>query len=125
MWLRRLVLTVLASVAAGCGGKPPPPVAMPVSAKSKLLDRELPSLAPSPHEHSEQAQSWRFVRRFLDGLDDDKRTVFVLCQLEQASAPEVAEALGIPVNTVYSRLHTVRRAFREALAESTQEQGHD
>jgi RNA polymerase sigma-70 factor (ECF subfamily) len=49
-------------------------------------------------------------------LDDVKREVFVLADLEQMSAPEIAEALEIPLNTVYSRLRTARRAFEDALA---------
>jgi RNA polymerase sigma-70 factor, ECF subfamily len=88
------------------------------------LPRELPSHAPNPLESAEHRQSWRFVERFLDGLDDDRRAVFVLCVLEGASAPEASEALGVKVNTIYSRLHAVRAAFREALAREPEDPSH-
>jgi RNA polymerase sigma-70 factor, ECF subfamily len=51
----------------------------------------------------------------LQSLDDDKREVFVLSQVEQMSAPEIAEILSIPVNTVYSRLRAARLAFASAI----------
>lgn len=55
------------------------------------------------------------ARTALATLDDDKREVFVLAQIEQMSAPEVAELLGIPMNTVYSRLRAARQAFSGAI----------
>lgn len=47
----------------------------------------------------------------LDALDDGKREVFVLSQVEQMSASEIAAITGLPVNTVYSRLRAARTAF--------------
>jgi RNA polymerase sigma-70 factor (ECF subfamily) len=88
------------------------------------LSPELRCSAPGPQEAAEHRQSWRFVERFLDGLDDDRRAVFVLCLLEGASAPEASEALGVKLNTVYSRLHAARAAFREALAREPEDPNH-
>jgi len=51
----------------------------------------------------------------LSSLDEDQREVFVLCELEQLSAPEIASALEINVNTVYSRLRAARQDFDAAL----------
>jgi RNA polymerase sigma-70 factor, ECF subfamily len=80
------------------------------------MDPALPSGSPDPESELNRARAWDFVNRFLDGLDESKRAVFVLTQLEGMKATEVAEALGVPVNTVYSRIHHVRLSFREALA---------
>jgi RNA polymerase sigma-70 factor (ECF subfamily) len=41
--------------------------------------------------------------------------VFVLLELSGHSAPEAAEALGVPVNTVYSRLRIARQKFTAAV----------
>jgi RNA polymerase sigma-70 factor (ECF subfamily) len=41
----------------------------------------------------------------------------VLAVIEQMSVPEVAEALGIPLNTAYTRLRSVRADFQAALTE--------
>ena len=48
---------------------------------------------------------------FLETLDDDRRAVFVLAELEQMTAPEIAEALNANPSTVYSRLASARKAL--------------
>lgn len=55
------------------------------------------------------------AHRALASLDANKREAFVLLEIEQMSAPEVAEVLGLPVNTVYSRLRLARLAFNREL----------
>ena len=52
----------------------------------------------------------------LATLSDDQREVFVLARVEQMSAPEIASVLGIPLNTVYSRLRAARLAFEAEVA---------
>lgn len=54
--------------------------------------------------------------RILDALDDDKRAVFVLYEIEQLKMPEIAVALGCPLQTAYSRLHAARARVHEAIA---------
>lgn len=56
-------------------------------------------------------QAWTRLAAFLDGLDDDRRTAFVLGELEQLGRNELGVALGINANTAYSRLQSARRAF--------------
>jgi len=51
----------------------------------------------------------------LDQLDDDKRAVFVLFELEQMPMVEVAKAVGCPLQTAYSRLHAARKIVEAAL----------
>ncbi len=59
-----------------------------------------------------------FLEAFLDTLDDLKRPVFILAELEQMSGPEIAEALEIKLNTVYSRLRSARLEFNDAVNQS-------
>lgn len=54
------------------------------------------------------------VRQTLDRLDAVDRTVLALSHFEQLSYDEIATALDIPVGTVASRLHSARKAFKEA-----------
>jgi RNA polymerase sigma-70 factor (ECF subfamily) len=63
-----------------------------------------------------RAEGVRLLHRLLDTLDDEKRTVLVLAELEQMTAPEIGEALGVNVNTVYARLRAARRDFEQAVA---------
>jgi RNA polymerase sigma-70 factor (ECF subfamily) len=55
------------------------------------------------------------VADILDELDDDKRIVFALVELEQLPVTEVATMLELNLNTTYSRLRLARRAFEAAL----------
>ena len=54
------------------------------------------------------------VLRTLQILKQGHREVLVLMDMEENTAPEVAEMLNIPIGTVYSRLHHARRAFLTA-----------
>lgn len=56
----------------------------------------------------------RTLLMLLDTLDDDRRAVYVLAELEGLTAVEIAEGLELNVNTVYTRLRTARLALREA-----------
>jgi RNA polymerase sigma factor (sigma-70 family) len=56
------------------------------------------------------------LQRFLDELDDERRAVFVLAELEGHSSSEIAEALGINASTARSRLRAARRSFDETFA---------
>jgi RNA polymerase sigma-70 factor (ECF subfamily) len=67
---------------------------------------------PSPLERASSTEALRVIDAFLASLDDSKRDVFILSELEQMSAPEIAEALGVKLNTVYSRLRAARQAFQ-------------
>jgi RNA polymerase sigma-70 factor (ECF subfamily) len=77
-------------------------------------DVELADGASSPLEQAEAAAARRLVLAALMALSLEERAVFVLHELEEESAPEVAAAIGIPVNTVYSRLRRARRKFARA-----------
>jgi RNA polymerase sigma-70 factor (ECF subfamily) len=59
----------------------------------------------------EQRQRLVLAQHALCALDPDKREVFVLAHVEEMSAPEIAQIIGLPVNTVYSRLRAARLAF--------------
>ena len=71
---------------------------------------ELSQAAPD-----QQLADRRLLHALLAELDDDKRAVFVLADLEQMSAPEIAEATGLKLNTVYSRLRLARAEMERAL----------
>ena len=75
----------------------------------------LPDPAATPAESMAQAEAVKVLHALLGALDDDKREVFVMAELEQMSAPEIADAIGSNVNTVYSRLRAARATFNEAV----------
>jgi RNA polymerase sigma factor (sigma-70 family) len=62
-------------------------------------------------------QAWDRVRRFLDELDGPQREAFVLCELEGMAPAELADALQVPRNTVYSRLRLARAKLLDHFSE--------
>lgn len=80
------------------------------------LPEEVGNRQPTPHDEAVKGELVRFLEAFLESLGDAQRAVFILAELEQMSAPEIGDALGVKVNTVYSRLRLARDAFRAAVA---------
>ena len=80
-----------------------------------LMEQALASAQPGPFDLAARAQAAEFLHAFLDSLDDKRRAVFVMAELEQLTAPEIATVLCANLNTVYSWLRTARLAFSKAL----------
>jgi RNA polymerase sigma-70 factor (ECF subfamily) len=81
------------------------------------LTEEPAGTSASPLEQAMQREASDLVLAFLDQLDDARRAVFVLSELEQMTAPEIAQALSANLNTVYYRIASGRRAFVAYLAQ--------
>jgi RNA polymerase sigma-70 factor (ECF subfamily) len=62
-----------------------------------------------------RAQAAATVMSILETMDEDKRVVFALVELEQLSVPEVSRMLDLNLNTAYSRLRLARVAFEVAV----------
>jgi RNA polymerase sigma-70 factor (ECF subfamily) len=62
----------------------------------------------------ERTELRALLDRLLGTLDDDKREVFVLYEIEELDMREVVEIVGCPLQTGYSRLHAARAQLRRA-----------
>lgn len=80
--------------------------------------REAPSTADGPVEHLFRREAVATFERAVEGIDPDKRAVFLMVDVEQMTVPEAARELDINLNTAYWRLRKARMAFRRALARS-------
>lgn len=78
-------------------------------------------IAETAHQDTPEAAAITLDRRrllheLLADLDVDRRAVLVMYELEELSCVTIADQLGLPVGTVYSRLHQARddlaRAWR-------------
>jgi RNA polymerase sigma-70 factor (ECF subfamily) len=72
----------------------------------------------SPTTPADELERERDLRKFeaaFARLAPKKREAFTLVVLEGLSGEQAAVALGVPVNTVWTRLHHARRELREAL----------
>lgn len=89
-------------------------------ARLRALLRECASslgerIAPPPHVDLEGARQIERAQRAFEKLSLEQREVFALVVLEGVSGREAATALGIPVATVWTRLHYARGRLRQAL----------
>jgi RNA polymerase sigma-70 factor (ECF subfamily) len=86
---------------------------------------DVPSEATGPGTKLDRKLSARMLAEVLAHMTDLQREVFVLCEIEELSAPDAAEALGSNENTVRSRLRAARQVFDEQVArlKSRQERG--
>jgi RNA polymerase sigma-70 factor, ECF subfamily len=62
-------------------------------------------------------EALRRLRQALDQIEPAQREVFVLFEIEELAMTEVAQAVGCPLQTAYSRLHAARRAIATLLGE--------
>lgn len=70
----------------------------------------------TPAEQLTASQGRQILYSILDELDEDKRAVFVLYELEELTMAEVARSLDINLFTAYSRLRSARADVQQAIA---------
>ena len=77
----------------------------------------------SPQEDLARNEAVATLYQVLDSIEPERRAVFVMAELEQMGAAEIAELTGAPINTVYSRLRLARRDFEGALKRQRAREG--
>jgi RNA polymerase sigma-70 factor (ECF subfamily) len=63
----------------------------------------------TPQQHFESREASEQLYALLDRLSEKKRTVWILHELEELSGEQIAEIVGCPVKTVWTRLFHARR----------------
>jgi RNA polymerase sigma-70 factor, ECF subfamily len=71
---------------------------------------------PSPERQLVVARQAKQLEQLLDTMPLEYRVVFVMFEIEGMSSEDIAESLGAPLGTVYSRLYRARKRFAKALA---------
>lgn len=87
----------------------------PVEGETDLMPRELEDWSPSPEQNYAQTELQGILAEVIEKIDPEFRIVLVLRDLEELSTQETAEALGISVPAVKSRLLRARLKLREKL----------
>src|SRR6188768_3171705 len=65
-------------------------------------------------ESLDRERSARQLMTALEALDEPKRAAFVLFEIEELTLAEVSEAVGAPLQTVYSRIKAAREQMQRA-----------
>jgi RNA polymerase sigma-70 factor (ECF subfamily) len=82
----------------------------------EALSRIAESADRAPDERAARNEAARLLNALLQTIDEDKREAFILSELEQFTVPEVSQALGVNINTVYARVRAARKELEQGLA---------
>ena len=74
-------------------------------------------------EHLDRNARRQLVLDAMASIELDRRAVFILADIEETPVPDAALALGIPLNTAYSRLRIARAEFASAVRRLAAQRG--
>lgn len=91
--------------------------------RSRALRLVPPDDPPRPDELLERREAWRALSAFLDDLGPEQREVFVMVEVSGMRVSELAASMGMPANTLHSRLKVARTRFSQRFAVSSERRG--
>ena len=97
----------------------------PIETGEEEVKREIAVWEDNPEQRYSREEMQHILDDAVDDLKPDFRTVFVLRDIEELSTEETAEALGISIPAVKSRLLRARLALREKLTRQFKRKGED
>lgn len=86
-----------------------------VKTEEDSIPREIADWSPNPEQLYNQGELKEILQKTIQGLPESFRTVFILRDVEGLSTEETADALGLSVPAVKSRLLRARLQLRERL----------
>jgi RNA polymerase sigma-70 factor, ECF subfamily len=101
------------------------PLDEPVDTGEDTVVREIAVWDENPEQQYSREELGQILDEAVEGLRPPFRTVFVLRDIEELSTEETAEALGISVPAVKSRLLRARLQLREKLTRFFKRKGDD
>ncbi len=101
------------------------PLDEPVDTGEEMVNREIAVWEDNPEQRYSHEEMQQILDDAVQELKPDFRTVFALRDIEELSTEETAEALGISIPAVKSRLLRARLALREKLTRKFKRKGED
>jgi len=87
--------------------------------QDRELLEDLVDTAPNPEHHAQRRDASRILAQLLAKLSPARRAAFVLFEIEGYTGEEIAKLEGIPVKTVYTRLHYARKDFFRLVSQAS------
>ena len=112
-WLFRIAMNVATDRLRARGAQGRAFGTQPVPAEE--WERTAPDPGARPDQAAVGAEQRLRIRRALDTLPPNARTIIMLSDVEGLSYREIASVLNCPIGTVMSRLHNARKRLRSAL----------
>lgn len=85
------------------------------STSSQVTDAML-ATTTGPLDALETKYKRILLENLLEKLNEDQRAAFVLFEIEGNSGEEIAALQGVPINTVWARIHKARKKLQEQAA---------
>jgi RNA polymerase sigma-70 factor (ECF subfamily) len=101
------------------------PLDEPLDTGEETVNREIAVWQDNPEQRYSQEEMQQILNDAIQDLKPDFRAVFLLRDIEELSTEETADALGISVPAVKSRLLRARLALREKLTRRFKRKGED
>jgi RNA polymerase sigma-70 factor, ECF subfamily len=101
------------------------PLDEPLDTGEESVAREIAVWDDNPEQRYSHEEMQEILDEAVESLKPDFRTVFMLRDIEELSTEETAEALGISIPAVKSRLLRARLALREKLTRKFKRKGED
>ena len=116
-WLHRIVVNACLMHLRSRSRRPEVPLEglLPTFDASGHHARSVQRWRPTPDEEFEIDENRKLVRRYIDMLPDDYRSVVLLRDIEEFTTQEAADALQTTAGAVKTRLHRARQALRTLL----------
>lgn len=108
-WMYRILRNTFLTSRTGLKAAP----TVPLDAEES--DSELAVEGENPETILLQNFASGMMQKAIDDLPLHYREILLLCEVEEMSYQEIAEALSIPIGTVMSRLSRARKALRDGL----------
>jgi len=109
--VRTWLYAICLRVAAGTRRKGQRRRELPLDEGFEALDPD----QPTPEDRITSRERQRALEAVLDELGLEQRALLVMFEIDELGCDEIASIVGVPVGTVYSRLHSARRAFEKAV----------
>jgi RNA polymerase sigma-70 factor (ECF subfamily) len=90
---------------------------------SAPLEDAMLATKQSPLSELETKQKRQLLESLLERLNEDQRAAFVLFEIEGSSGEEIAALTGVPINTVWARIHKARKKLQEQAERVEKRQG--
>jgi RNA polymerase sigma-70 factor (ECF subfamily) len=80
---------------------------------SQALEEGMLATRRGPLDELETKHKRQLLEELLEDLNADQRAAFVLFEIEGSSGEEIAALQGVPINTVWARIHKARKKLQE------------
>lgn len=114
-WLFRIVTNIYLDLRKRQRARPQQSLEEALELEETSLRRQFEDPAPGPEEHAQARERTQLLREAVDALPDYQRVMVVMYHMQGKSYEEIAEAVGLPIGTVKSRLNRARLAMRDKL----------